>query len=455
MERESLLLKNPQFEPGANTNKLWLYCRRKETQIGSPGFLCSPKQWDLALFFLILLLEFVGLYLFYTYVGNLTFAIAFLLADITFAVFAHIVYGSISLTENRLFLLRRNVKIYLKKHGQSILTLARAGQINKEKWKLFWLKLFASSFYSLISLLAFFKIVGFIANWPGRDAINSISITICLTYIIVAVLQIYATGHFAFSSLFFILFDCNLKKHREQQGRFYARIDAGTATDNLYEGIDIHTLLLTDRKFDELGYQKKNRDSLPKFNNCTVRNHFIHDNKLYLYGVVTDEDLNAFVNCHANNVEAKQILGVILLDLQLEKCIIIGGKDVYTEPIPFPAGNIAGLGAIDLATRNNSVYSVARVGNDTDENRKERAGRSWVYEWILEEHIPNDNRQSPVAIVNIPNAITKSENQLSIHVNFSGLKVGNTYYLSVYAKNLAEPFARGISSPPFPIRIIS
>jgi len=455
MERESLLYKNPQFEPGTNAKKLWLYCRRKETQIGSPGFLCSPGQWDMALFFLIILLEFIGLYLFYKYVGNLTFAIAFLLADVTFAVFAHIVFGARSVTENRLFLLRRNVKVYTNRHGRKIFTLAREGQIKKEKWKLFRLKLFSSVFYSLISLLGMFKILGFIANWPGRDPINSISITICLTYIIVAYLQIYATGHFVFSSMFFILFDRNLKKHKERQGRLYARIDAGTSTDHLYEGMDIHTMLLNDRKFDELGYRQKNRDELPKFNNCTVRNHFIHDNKLYLYGVVTDEDLNAFVNCHANNIEAKQVLGIILLDLQLEKCILNGGQDVYTEPIPFPAGNIAGSGAIDLSSRPVAEYSIARVANDSDDCRKERAGRGWLYEWILEEQIPNENYLLPPAFAGIPNVISKSADQLHVLVDFTGLKVGHVYYLSVYAKNLAEPFVRGISSPLFPIRIIA
>ena len=171
--------------------------------------------------------------------------------------------------------------------------------------------------------------------------------------------------------------------------------------------------------------------------------------------MLSDEDLNAFVNCHANNVEAKQILGIILLDLQLEKCILNGGKDVYTEPIPFPAGNIAGLGAIDISTQSVTGYSIARVANDADENRKERAGRNWSYEWILEEYIPNHNNLLPPAIVSFPDAIIRSADQLSVNVNFTGLKVGHSYYLSVYAKNLAEPYVRGISSPSFPIRIIA
>jgi hypothetical protein len=170
---------------------------------------------------------------------------------------------------------------------------------------------------------------------------------------------------------------------------------------------------------------------------------------------LTDEDVNAFVNSHANNVEAKQILGIILLDLQLEKCILNGGRDIYSEPIPFPAGNIAGLGAIDIAAQRISNYSVARVANDSDENRRERAGLGWPYEWILEEHFPTDDGQHSAIKIQVPDAITRSENQLSVSVNFSGLKVGHTYYLSVYAKNLAEPFVRGISSPPFPIRIIA
>ncbi len=455
MEIESLLHQNPQHEPNASTKKLWLYCRRKETQIGSPGFLCSPAQWDMALFFLILLLEFIGLWLFYKYVGNLVFAISFLAADVTYAISAHIVYGKISLTKNRIYLLHQNVKIYLTRHGQRILAMAREGQVKKEQRRLFWLNIYSLFFYILIALLAVFKIGGFIANWPGRDPVNSISVTICLTYIVVAVLQIYATGHFVFSSIFFLLFGFNLKKHREKQGRLYARIDAGTATGNLYEGIDIHTMLVNDPRFDELGYQQKNRQSLPKFNNCTVRNHFIHDNRLYLYGVVTDEDLNAFVNFHANLVEAKQILGIILLDLQLEKCILSGGRDIYTEPIPFPAGNIAGAGAIDLSMQHHSTYSIARVANDLFENRKERAGRFWEYEWVLEEHEEHGDRQLPFVINHLPGVLTKSENQLSVTVDFTGLKAGHTYYLSVFAKNLAEPFVRGISSPPFPIRMLA
>jgi len=210
MERESLLHKYPQFEPSGTTRKLWLYCRRKETAAGSPGLFCSPRQWDMPLFFLILLLEIAGLYLFYAYVGNLTFAVAFLLADITFALFAHLFHGEVSVAENRLFLLRRNVKLPCIKHGQHLPEPARAGQIRREKWKIFRMKLFASVFYSLISLLAFFKIAGFMANWPGRDPINSISVIICLTYVVVGYLQIYATGYFAFSSLFFLRFDLDL-----------------------------------------------------------------------------------------------------------------------------------------------------------------------------------------------------------------------------------------------------
>jgi len=454
MERESLLLKNPQFEPSAGTKKLWLYCRRKETQIGSPGLLCSPGQWDMPLFFLILLLEFIGLWLFYRYVGNLTFAIAFFFADVIFAVAAHIVSGKRSLSENKLFLLRRNVNVHQNKHGKKILSLARDGQISRERWRLFRLKLFSSFFYSLISLLAFFKIVGFIANWPGRDPVNSISVTICLTYIVVAVLQIYATGPFAFTSLFFLSFDFDLRRHREEQGRLYAGIDAGTFSGNACEGIDLHTLLLTEEKFDGLGYRQRSRESLPKFSNCYVRNHFIHDNRLFLYGTLTDDDLNAFVNSHANNVEAKHALGIILLDLQLEKCVLNGGKDLYTEPAPFPAGNIAGPGAIDLAVRKEAVYSIDRVGNDSDANRKERPGLAWSYEWALEETVADEEGGHPPAKMPIQGHLTRSEDQLSVTVNFAGLKTGQTVYLSVHVRNLAAPPVRGIASPPFPIRII-
>jgi hypothetical protein len=169
---------------------------------------------------------------------------------------------------------------------------------------------------------------------------------------------------------------------------------------------------------------------------------------------LTDEDLNAFVNAHANNVEAKQILGIILLDLQLEKCILNGGKDVYTEPIPFPAGNIAGLGAIELGRQKEAEYSVARVANDLDANRRERAGRCWEYEWVLEEHLQDGDQIKPFSSVSFPKAISTVD-QFTVRVSFEGMSVGQTYYLSVYAKNLAEPFVRGISSPPFPIRIIA
>lgn len=455
MEIESLLLQNPQHEPGINTKKLWLYCRRKQTQTGSPGFICSPAQWDTALFFLILLLEITGLWLFYKYVGNLVFAIAFFAADITYAVSAHIVFGKISLAKNRIYLLHQHVKVYLNRQGQRILTPSTGEQARKERRKLIWLKVYSIFFYVLIALLALFKMSGFIANWPGRDPINSISITICLTYIVVAALQIYATGYFTFSSAFFLLFKINLKRHREKQGKLYARIDAGTSAGNLYEGIDIHTLLLSDPKFDELGYRQKNRKSLPKFNNCSVRNHFIHDNRLFLYGVITDEDLNTFVNFHANNIEAKQVLGLVLLDLQLEKSILHGGKDLYTEPVPFPAGNIAGSGAVDRAAMPNPVYSVARVGNDLYANRKERQGMNWEYIWVLEEHLLHEGKQQRPANRHVPGVLTRSEDQLSVQVDVTGLKSGNTYMLSVYAKNLAEPFARGISSPPFPISIIA
>ncbi len=249
------------------------------------------------------------------------------------------------------------------------------------------------------------------------------------------------------------MFNRNLSKHKEQQGRLYAEVDAGTPTRNLFEGIDLHTLLLTNPKYNELGFHHRSRESLPQFNNCSVRNHFIHNNKLYVYGVVTDDDLNAFVNSHANNIDARLILGLVLLDFQLENFSIDSGIDRYTEPIPFPAGNIAGFGAIEPGKQPTADYSVARVGNDLDENRKEKAGYCWEYEWVLEEHLPADDKTHPATTVTIPNAITRV-NQLNVKVNFEGLKAGNTYYLSVFAKNLSVPFIRGISSPPFPIRII-
>jgi len=77
-----------------------------------PGFYAHRNNGDLALFLLILLLEFIGLYLFYKYVGNLIFAISFFAADVTYAIFAHVVYGSVTLTRNRLFLLTRNVRVF-------------------------------------------------------------------------------------------------------------------------------------------------------------------------------------------------------------------------------------------------------------------------------------------------------------------------------------------------------
>ncbi len=455
MERESLLYHHPQFEPSHTTRNLWLFCRRKETAAGSPGLFCSPRRWDTPLFFLILLLELIGLYFFYTYVGNLTFAIAFLVADITFALFAHIFHGPVSIAENRLFLLRRNVKLPRVRHGQHLPELARAGQIRREKWKLFRLRSFATVFYSLISMLAFFKVAGFMANWPGRDPVNSISVTICLTYVVVAYLHIYATGYFVFSSLFFLRFDLDLKKHREQQGRLYAGIDAGTATGNRYEGIDLHTLLLTDPKYDEFGYRHKSRAEMPRFSNCTVRNHFLHDNRLYLYGVLTDEDLNAFLGNHANNVEGKTVLGIVLLEIQLSRGLLGGGIDRYTEPVPFPAGNIAGPGAVEPARQPAGSYSVARVGNDHEENRRERAGQPWEYEWVLEERIPGETPGQPPVMRNLPGRILPSGDPLTVEVNFAGLDPGTVVYLSVHARNQARPFVRGIPSPPFPVRILA
>ena len=236
--------------------------------------------------FLILLLEFIGLWLFYRYVGNLLFAVAFFAADITYAVSAHLVYGRMSVARNRIYLLHQHVKIHITRRGQRILTPSPEAQARRERRKLFWLRLYAWFFYLLIALLALFKMGGFIANWPGRDAVNSITVTICLTYVVVAALQIYATGHFAFTTLFSLVLGADLRKHRSRNGMFYARTDAGTFTGNRYEGIDLHTLLLTDPRFEELGYRHRDRSELPRFGNCTVRNHILHDNRLDRKSVV-------------------------------------------------------------------------------------------------------------------------------------------------------------------------
>lgn len=454
MVAESLLHQNPQHEPDINTRNLWLFCRRKRTQLGSPGFFCAPARWDTALFFLILLLEFIGLYLFYRYVGNLVFAVAFFAADLTYAVSAHLVYGRITLTRNRMFLLHQRVKIYITRKGERMLTPVPAVQARRERRKLIGLRIYAGFFYALILLLALFKMGGFIANWPGQDTINSITVTICLTYVVVAALQIYATGFFTFSALFGLLFGMGLKKHRSKQGRLYARIDAGTASGSLHEGIDLHAMLLHDPKFEELGYRNRGRDGLPKFNDCSVRNHFIHGNRLFLYGILTDEDLDAFVNSHANLVESRQVLGLILLDLQIEKGLLQGGIDRYTEPVPFPAGNIAGPGAIDRSVTPVGTYSVARVGNDLFENRRERPGLAWHYEWLLHEaEVVAGGGQKPGQP--ITGVLAPVADPPGVRIDFSSLRPGATFLLTVFVRNLAEPSVRGIASPPFEIRILS
>jgi len=74
---------------------------------------------------------------------------------------------------------------------------------------------------------------------------------------------------------------------------------------------------------------------------------------------------------------------------------------------------------------------------------------------VLEEPVAAEGAGIPVMKTVIPNAISRCEDPLRVNVSFAGMTVGKTYYISVYAKNLAEPFVKGNSSAPFPVRIVS
>ena len=102
----------------------------------------------------------------------------------------HLSLNQLCLARNHLSLAKYGIIYMIEKNPSE--------EIEIEKNKLKNYRIYSGSFQLLIILLAFFKIFSFLGNYAGTEegVLNGLSITIILSYLLVAILHIRSTGYF-------------------------------------------------------------------------------------------------------------------------------------------------------------------------------------------------------------------------------------------------------------------
>jgi hypothetical protein len=211
------------FEPGPTTRYLLLFVRKEEKEIGQTKFpgLFQDKHFDIMMSFFIiaLVLECVGLWFIIDEIGlgfwRGLMSIAFLvLLDLLFAFLYHL--------KTRPICLRENLNITLSLTADS----GTAAKIKKNKDEIFWAKFW--SYFAAMAIwgLAALKTVSFLAlQSVGGGGIDTKTLFILVTYVIVALIHVHFTGYalFGLAARFRWRRDERTYVHRGQPERFKAK----------------------------------------------------------------------------------------------------------------------------------------------------------------------------------------------------------------------------------------
>ncbi len=196
-----LLYQYPWYAPSPGTLYKWLYTRKrplKGTNFQSPGLLeTTGFGTDAFLFTMAVLLEIIGLVIFYVFFESILFAALFFVLDFLFAICAHWNVGRWTELKNQLALIRDFEFGEAKDTGRGGNLKPIAARIQWRKRTINRFKVYAVIFDTLIGLIAAFKVAGFFNGWfEGGNEFGVIPILIAVTYALVAFIHIYATGFF-------------------------------------------------------------------------------------------------------------------------------------------------------------------------------------------------------------------------------------------------------------------
>jgi len=279
----------PWFTPSLETKRVWLFTRKEKYQAGTfqaPGFFDSAGfQTDSFLFSIAILLEFTGLFAFYLFFGSVLFASLFFLLDIIFAVGSHWNAGRTTMLKNQAALISHPSSPGFSfpepgDHGPVVNNPPAPARLAWRMNILHRFKIIKVFFYTCICSIAIFKVYGFIDGWfQSGQSFGVIPLLIAITYLLVAFIHIYSTGYF-FAELYF-----RFRLHREKTAH---KLTHAFTVPN-------HPLYLTTTiPLPEGGVLKQ---MVP------LGGHYLINNTLYTFGVITDQQINNISLALPNHLE--------------------------------------------------------------------------------------------------------------------------------------------------------
>ena len=278
-----ILYQFPWYAPSPGTLYKWLYTRKRPlrgTNFQSPGLLeTTGFGTDAFLFTMAVLLEIIGLVIFYVFFESILFAALFFVLDFLFAICSHWNMGRWTELKNQLALIRDFEFGEAKDTDESGNLKPIAARFRWRKHTLTRFKMYAVIFYILIAGIAAFKVAGFFNGWfEGGNEFGVIPMLIAVTYALVAFIHIYATGFF-FAELY-VRF---LAKREANIHRF--TLDFSTNMLNPYAMSNIW--LRSGLEFTYPNPPNQNPPVLPR-THIQCNNHWLKYCTLFTFGVLTD-----------------------------------------------------------------------------------------------------------------------------------------------------------------------
>jgi hypothetical protein len=234
---------------------------------------------DAFLFTMAVLLEIIGLVVFYVFFESILFAALFFVLDFIFAICSHWNMGRWTELKNQLALVRDFEFGESNDTGRSGNLKPVAARIRWRKQAITRFKMFAVAFYILIAGIAAFKVAGFFNGWfQSGNEFGVIPILIAVTYAVVAFIHIYATGYF-FAELY-----VRFLTKREANDHEFTR---NFSTDMLNPYAVANIQLRSGLEFTYPDPPNRQPLILPR-THIQCNNHWLKYNTLFTFGVLTD-----------------------------------------------------------------------------------------------------------------------------------------------------------------------
>lgn len=305
----NVVVNQQNFEPDREVKNSWLNTRKKSRKYGAvelPGFFMTYGfTGDTLLVLLILGLEFWGLYNFMILLDSVIYTVALFFADAIFAIGSHLWSKQMCLAKNRLALAKFGI-VYLA-GGK---TPKDETEIEKKSINNF--RFYSSIFRVLIIFLALFKIASFMGNYS--KGVNGLSITIMVTYILVALLHIRSTGYFLSELI-------RKSRFNSQYNTYLKSEDVSEYTVTTRREFNLVSRIADNyKKLNKLALQLNYTESeikSLKFENVRTRHHVLENNIIHSFGILEDDDLHNLI-ANQKDVIQKEYLAIYGLIHQLE-----------------------------------------------------------------------------------------------------------------------------------------